>query len=240
MDGACAIRARKSRAELDYVLRRLRVKIAVFGAGGSIGHMIVREALARGHEVRAVVRDASHFTMVDPRLTVVHGDAADAGSIAATTAGVDAVVNAVSPRPSKSGKATSSLTVVARAFIAGLPRAGVTRLIIIGGAGSLLMPNGKMHVDEPDFPDIYKPEALAQRDALDVYRAEAGALDWTYISPAEVIMPAARTGQYRVGGNHLLVDAKGKSLISIEDYAVAVVDLIERPAHLRERITIAY
>src|ERR1700723_530143 len=137
MDGACAIRARKSRAELDYVLRRLRVKIAVFGAGGSIGRMIVREALARGHQVRAVVRDVAHFTAVEPRveprLTVVHGDATDAASIAAAATGVDAVVNAVSPRPSKSGKATSSLTAVARAFIAGLPRAGVTRLIIIGG-----------------------------------------------------------------------------------------------------------
>jgi uncharacterized protein len=240
MVGACAIRARKSRAELDYVPRRLRVKIAVFGAGGAIGQMIVREALARGHQVRAAVRDVAHFTMVDPRLTVVHGDATDAASIAAAAAGVDVVVNAVSPRPSKTGKATSSLTAVARAFIAGLPRAGVTRLIIIGGAGSLIMPDGRMHVDEPDFPDIYKPEALAQRDALYVYRAEAGALDWTYISPAGVIMPGARTGQYRVGGDHLLVDAEGKSLISIEDYAVAVVDLIERPAHHRERITIAY
>jgi uncharacterized protein len=133
-----------------------------------------------------------------------------------------------------------SLTAVARALIAGLPRAGVTRLIIVGGAGSLLLPDGKQQVDEPDFPAIWKPGALAQRDALEVYRAEAGALDWTYISPASVMMPGERTGKYRVGGDHVLTDATGQSRISNEDYAVAVVDELERPAHVRQRMTVAY
>jgi uncharacterized protein len=221
-------------------MRRSVVRIAIFGAGGVLGQVIVREALARGSQVTAVVRDVARFQKTDSRLTVVRGDAMDAASVASVATGADAVVNTVSPRPSKTSQPASSLTAVARALIAGLPRAGVKRLIIVGGAGSLLMPDGKQHVDEPDFPAIYKPEALAQRDALDVYRAEAGALDWTYISPAGVILPGERTGKYRVGGDHLLTDANGQSRISNEDYAVAVLDELERPAHLRQRITVAY
>jgi uncharacterized protein len=222
------------------ITRRSLVRIAILGAGGVLGQPIAREALARGHEVTAVVRDVAHFQQGDNRLTVVRGDAMDAGSVASVAKGADAVVNTVSPRPSKTGQPASSLTAVARALIAGLPRAGVTRLIIVGGAGSLLTPDGKQHVDAPDFPAIYRAEALAQRDALDVYRAEAGALDWTYISPAGMILPGERTGKYRVGGDHLLTDATGQSRISNEDYAMAVVDELERPAHLRRRITVAY
>jgi len=216
------------------------VHIVLFGAGGNVGQRIIREALARGHQVTAAVRDVAHFEKGDPRVTVVQGDATDAASIARVAKGADAIVNSVSPRPGKSGQPASSLTAVARAMIAGASRAGVTRLIVIGGAGSLLMPDGKAHVDEPDFPAIYKPEALAQRDALNVYRAEAGALDWTYISPAGEIFPGERTGTFRVGGDHLLTDANGHSRISFDDYAVAVVDEVERDEHPRQRITVAY
>ena len=208
------------------------MRIAIFGAGGVIGQLIAREVLSRGHEVTAVVRDVTRAPKFDAQVTVVRGDAMDAASVASVAKGADAAVSAVSP--------VSSLTAVARALIAGLPRAGVKRLIIVGGAGSLLMPDGKQQVDEPNFPAMWKPGALAQRDALEVYRAQAGALDWTYISPASEMMSGERTGRYRVGGDHVLTDATGQSRISNEDYAVAVVDELERPAHLRQRITVAY
>jgi putative NADH-flavin reductase len=212
------------------------MRIVVFGAGGAVGQRIVREALERGHQVTAAVRDVTYYDRFDPRIAVVRADATDPATIAAAATGTDVVVSAVSPRVGKTGLPAPSLTAVARAFIA----SGVTRLIIVGGAGSLLVPGGKPHMDEPDFPAIYKPEAMAQRDALTVCRAEGSTLEWTYISPAEEMFAGQRTGAYRVGGDHLLTDASGHSRISYEDYAVAVVDTLERHDHIRERITVAY
>ncbi|HWZ57761.1 MAG TPA: NAD(P)H-binding protein [Gemmatimonadaceae bacterium] len=193
-----------------------RMQIVIFG-GGAVGDRIAREGLARGHQVTVVMRDPAQFEYAqfakfDNRLAVVRGDVSDPSSVATVAMGADAVVNAISAR---SG---SSLT-AAHALIAGAQRAGVRRVIIVGGAGA---------------------DAIAQRDALDIYLAEAGALDWTYISPAEAIFPGKRTGTYRVGGDHLLTDANGHSRISYEDYAVAVLDALERRDHVRERITVAY
>jgi putative NADH-flavin reductase len=213
--------------------------IVLFG-GGAVGHRIAREALAREHQVTVAVRDPARVERFDNRLTVVRGDITDASCVATIATGAGAIVNAISSRSGRDEQPASSLTAAAHALIAGAQRARVRRVIIIGGAGSLLMPDGTPHFDEADFPVMYKAAALAQRDALDIYRAEAGALDWTYISPAETIFPGRRTGTYRVGGDHLLADANGNSRISYEDYAVAVLDALERRDHVRERITVAY
>jgi uncharacterized protein len=160
-------------------------------------------------------------------------------SVTAVVRGADAVVNALSPRPGSTGKAPS-LVAVARTLISALPKAGVKRLLVVGGAGTLQGPDGVQLVDAPGFPAAYKPEALAQRDALAVYRTEGGNLDWTYLSPAAEIGPGKRTGKYRTGEDRLLVDAKGKSFISFEDYAVAVLDELEKPRFVRKRFTVAY
>ena len=208
------------------------MRIVLFGAGGNIARRIAREALGRGHPITAVVRDPSKFQPYDDRLTVVKGDATDAESVAHVAAGGDAIVSALSPRPGGNGRPASSLTAAAHALIAGAKQAGVHRLVIVGGAGSLEVLPGRQLVDSPDFPAGYKPEALAQRDALEVYRREAGDLDWTYISPAGEIEPGRRTGTFRTGGNQLLVDAKGHSRISYEDYAAALVDELDTPAHV--------
>jgi putative NADH-flavin reductase len=213
------------------------MKIVVLGATGNIGRRIVKEALDRGHTVTGVARNPAKAS--DPRTMMVQGDATDVDSLTGAVRGADAVVNAISPRPGSVGKAPS-LVAVARTLLSALPKAGVKRLLVVGGAGSLQRPDGLQIVDAPGFPDAYKPEALAQRDALAVYRAEGGNLDWTYLSPAAEIGPGERTGKYRTGGDRLLVDAKGKSSISFEDYAVAALDELEDPRFVRKRFTIAY
>src|ERR1700682_675470 len=213
------------------------MKIVVLGATGNIGRRIVKEALDRGHAVTGVARNPAKAS--DPRVRMVQGDATDIDSMSGAVRGADAVVNAISPRPGSAGKAPS-LVAVARTLLSALPKAGVKRLLVVGGAGSLQAPDGVQIVDAPGFPQPYKPEALAQRDALAVYRAEGGNLEWTYLSPAAEIGPGERTGKYRTGGDRLLVDTTGKSVISFEDYAVAALDELEKPRFGRKRFTVAY
>jgi putative NADH-flavin reductase len=214
--------------------------IALFGAGGQIARRIAREALDRGHQVTAVVRDPGTFQKYDDRLEVVRGDATDAASVARAAKGADAIVNAISPRPSPSGRPASSLVVGARAVIAGAKRAGIERLIAVGGASSLEVAPGVRLFDAPGFPEVYKAEARKGIDSLDVYRNESGDLDWTFISPAAEIGPGERTGKYRTGGDQLLTDKNGRSFISYEDYAAALVDELESGRHRRQRMAVAY
>jgi putative NADH-flavin reductase len=214
--------------------------IALLGAGGHVAQRIAREALERGHQVTAVVRDPAGFQKYDDRLQVVQGDATDAASVARAVKGTDAIVNAISPRPSPSGRAASSLIDAARAVIDGAKQAGVKRLVVVGGAGSLEVAPGVQLLDAPGFPDAYKAEAQAGRDSFAVYRNEGADLDWTYFSPAAEIGPGERTGRYRVGGDQLLTDGAGRSFISYEDYAAALVDELERSANVHRRMTAAY
>jgi putative NADH-flavin reductase len=125
-------------------------------------------------------------------------------------------------------------------LIAGLTKAGVRRVLYVGGASSLEVAPGKALADQPDFPEAYRAEAKEGRDALTIWRDEAGGLEWTYLSPAAEIGPGERTGNYRTTDDRLLVDGNGRSTISFEDYAVAVVDELEHPRHLRRRFGVAY
>jgi putative NADH-flavin reductase len=170
----------------------------------------------------------------------VKGDATDANSVAEVVKGADAVVSAISPRPNPRGLPAPKLTDNARALIAGLQTAGVRRVLYVGGASTLEVAPGRQLLDQPDFPAIYKAEAVEGRDALAVWRGEAAELDWTFQSPAIEIGPGERTGRYRTTGEQLLFDAEGKSFISFEDYAVAVLDELERPEHVGERFGVAY
>ena len=150
------------------------MKIVVFGAGGNVGQRIVSEALRRQHRVTAVVRDEATI-LPQHDLDVVEGDATDRRKRRTSgSRGADAIVSAISPRPGQDGRPASSLTDAAAALIDGAKKAGVRRLVIVGGAGSLEVAPGQQIVDAPDFPDAYKPEALAQRDALEVYRGAGG------------------------------------------------------------------
>jgi putative NADH-flavin reductase len=216
------------------------MKIVVFGGTGNIGQRIAKEALSRGHEVVAVVRDPARSDAPDPRVELVQGDATDARSVASVVKGADAVVNAISPRPGKHGKPAPSLADAARAVIAGLKEAGVKRLLVVGGAGSLEVAPGVALIDTPGFPEAYKQEAEEGRASLNVYRTEAEGLDWTYLSPAAMIQAGERTGRYRTTGDQFLTDAQGNSVISFEDYAVALVDELEKPQHVGRRFGVAY
>ncbi len=216
------------------------MKIVLFGASGNIGQRIAAEGLRRGHEIVGVVRDPAAVVSRDPRVTLVKGDATSSDSVAGIVRGADAVVSAISPRPNARGLPAPSLAANARALIAGLRASGVKRVLYVGGASSLEVAPGQMLADLPDFPEIYKTEAQEGREALTVWRAEAEGLDWTYLSPAAEIGPGERTGTYRTTGDQLLVDAAGKSFITFEDYAVAVLDELERPQHVGRRFGVAY
>jgi putative NADH-flavin reductase len=216
------------------------VKIVLFGATGNAGARIAQEARRRGHDVVGVVRDPPAVQPPAPGVSLVAGDATDAVTVAALARGADAVVNAISPRPNARGLPAPSLLDAARSLLAGLRQAGVKRLVVVGGAGSLEASPGQALVDSPSFPAEYKAEALGQREALQLLRAEAADLDWTYLSPAVEMVHGERTGRYRTTGDRLLADARGKSTISFEDYAVALLDEVERPRHLRQRFGVAY
>ncbi|MBI5647587.1 MAG: NAD(P)-dependent oxidoreductase [Ignavibacteriae bacterium] len=211
------------------------MNIALFGASGWVGGTILREALERGHSVTAIVRDPSKITFTHERLSVAAGDSADAASVASGARGHEVAAAAIG------GRATAQHEVVpasAQALLAGLGQAGVPRLVWVGGAGSLEVAPGMRLVDTPQFPADYKAEALAQADALEVFRATETPVTWTVVSPAIMVLPGTRSGRYRSGGDQLLTNDKGESSISVEDYAAAFVDEIEKAANPGRRISV--
>jgi putative NADH-flavin reductase len=211
------------------------LRVVLFGAGGMVGSRIAKEALARGHEVVAVQRNPGGLDLDGRHLLTVTGDATDPASVATLARGADAIVSAVSPR---NPPGADTLPRAARALLAGSRKAGVKRLVVVGGAGSLLAAPGTMLVDTPQFPEEYKPEAREHVAALDVYRNEGAGVDWTFVSPAAVIGPGKRTGKYQAGGDQLLLDRDGQSRISAEDYAVALVDELERGKNKGRRMSV--
>jgi putative NADH-flavin reductase len=210
--------------------------IALIGASGFIGSALRKEALARGHHVTALVSHPDKLA-AEPNLNVVGVDVLDQGGLAARLKGFDAVLSAFS------GHAQSDIYDYymrgIRSIIAAAKAANVPRLLVVGGAGSLLTASGAQSMDEPGFPDAYKATAEGARQALDLLRRESG-LNWTMLSPSAVIAPGRRTGQFRLGGDRLLVAADGGSHISLEDYAMAMIDELETPAHPRQRFTVGY
>ena len=210
------------------------MRIVIFGAAGRIGSRILDEALARGHVVTAVLRDVARLELAHPGLVKVTADAADSSAVARVAAGQAAAISAIGPG---SVGDVGVIVAVARALIAGLPRAGVRRLLVVGGAGTLEIRPGVQRIDTQEYPEIYRPSGYAQKESLALYRASG--LDWSYLSPPVIIEPGARSGRYRIGADQVLADEAGRSRISMEDYAVAVLDELETPRHLQRRFTVA-
>jgi len=202
-----------------------------------IGQRILHEALNRGHHVTALVRDTSGTGEHRASLDYHTGDIFKPDTIATAAVDHDVVLSAYGP-----GKGEQNLVVkAAHALIEALTRVEPIRLIVVSGAGSLEVKPGVQLMDRPDFPAEWKAIALAHREALEVYRkAGMAEFDWTAVSPAALIAPGARTGKYRTGTDQLLVDDKGKSYISAEDFAGAIVDELERPHFQGQRFTVAY
>ena len=203
------------------------MNIAIVGATGQVGSRILAEAVRRGHTVTAIARGAKQQPS-RAGVTSVSLDFADADALAKALRGHDAVVSA-----------TRFVSTPPEALIKPIKASGVKRWLIVGGAGSLEVAPGKALVDQPGFPDEYKPEASAARDFLNVIRGEKE-LEWTFFSPSAYFAPGARTGKFRVGNDQLLATADGKSSISMEDYAIAALDELEKPQHIRKRFTVGY
>ncbi|MFD0278203.1 NAD(P)-dependent oxidoreductase [Kitasatospora sp. NPDC127111] len=212
------------------------MRITVFGATGNVGSRVVAEAVARGHEVTAVLRDPARPHSLPVAATIATGDARTAEDVTRLAAGQDVVISATRPAPGSE----SELATATKGLLAGLAGTGV-RLLLVGGAGSLTLPggDGATVVDDPDFPPSWLPIAQACGEQLALCRADTE-VDWAYLSPAALLAPGERTGRYRLGRDELLVDADGTSAISMEDLAVALLDEAERPAHHRSRFTVAY
>jgi len=210
----------------------------LFGAGGKIGRVIADELLLRHHLVTGVTRGGNVAAPYGSAMTVRAANVTNPDVVADLIAGHDAVASAVGPQIGVDNDETILLG-AARSLITALRRANVRRLVILGGAGGLEVAPGVRVVDAPDFPAMWKANALAQIKALALYR-EVEDLDWTVVSPAAIIEPGERTGKFRIGGDQLLVDAEGRSRISIADYAIAFVNELERGEAIRRRITVAY
>ncbi len=203
-------------------------RIVILGITGRVGSRVADELFARGHSVTGIARNVSKVS-ARPSLTVHSADATRADALVPLLRGHDAVVSATHfVGGSEAGVLLSAVR-----------QAGVPRLLVVGGAGSLEVAPGVALVDTPEFPAAYKAEATAGRDFLRTLQQEKD-LDWTFLSPAAFLEPGVRTARFRVGGDQLLVDAQGKSWISMEDYAIAVADELESPKHSRRRFTVGY
>lgn len=216
------------------------MNITLIGATGFVGSAVLTELLNRDHRVTALVRDPAKLTP-QPGLSIVMGDAFNADSVAAAVAGHDAVVSAFNPGWNEPGLYDKFLQGSA-AIVRGVEASGVKRLLVVGGAGSLFVAPGVQLVDTAEFPTHVPPNivpgAKAARDALTALRSNT-TLDWTFLSPPALLAPGARTGAYRVGGENLLMDGDKLAGISVADLAVAIVDEMERPQHVRARFTVA-
>lgn len=209
--------------------------IALIGGSGMIGQRILKEALSRGHKVVAVVRDPSRIAEKHANLELKVGDVLKAESMALAARGTDVVVNSHGAGQRDPQEAVIAANALIEAIGSMNP---APRLIVVGGAASLEIAPGVQLLDTPDFPAAWKGVASAHREALGIYRKSP--INWTYVSPAMFIQPGTRTGKYRIGTEQLVRDEKGESRISAEDYAVAIIDEIEKPQFSRKRFTVAY
>lgn len=202
------------------------MNIALIGATGNAGSRILSELVERGHSVTAIVRNPDRVP-ASSGVSAVKGDVYDGDGLAALLKGHDAVISSVHFTASE----PATLIEAVRA-------SNVGRYLVVGGAGSLEIAPGVRLIDTPEFPKEYEAEARKGAAFLDLLRGETE-IDWTFLSPSALFVPGERTRRFRLGGDALLTNEQGSS-ISFEDYAVALVDELERPQHSRRRFTVGY
>jgi putative NADH-flavin reductase len=202
------------------------MKVALIGASGQAGSRILAELVRRGHAVTAIARHPEKIA-AGPGVTTSKGDVFDKDGLVALLKGHDVVISAV--------HFTASDPEI---LIEAVRASGAKRYVVVGGAGSLEVAPGVTLVSTPQFPAIYKAEATKGGEFLALLRQEKS-LDWTFLSPSALFVAGERTGKFRLGKDQLLTNDKGSS-ISFEDYAVALVDELEKPAHSRQRFTVGY
>lgn len=211
------------------------MKIAIIGANGNVGKVILEEALKRNYEVTAIVHNQAKYMNNQGGLKIIEADAFDETSLVNAIKGNDLVISAFGPKLG----AEDSLLSVTKNLINATKKALVPRLIAIGGAGSLYVAPGLKLGDSENFPADWKPISSAHTSALELYKNE-NELDWTVLSPAALFESGSRTGKYKLGKDDLIVDDKGASKISFQDYAQALLDEASNPKFSRQRFTIGY
>ncbi|MGB2567604.1 NAD(P)-dependent oxidoreductase [Micromonospora citrea] len=210
--------------------------IVVYGAGGTAGSRIVAEAVARGHRVTAAVRRPEAVTWLPAGVHLVTGDATSAQNVRDLAGEADVIVVAVGGGERALWRDAAQNMVTVLRDVPNPPR-----VIHVGGGATLLTARDTPLLDEPDFPEEYRDAALGQADALAWYRSSADGVTWTYVSPPPLeFHPGERTGRYRTGTEHPVLDEQGRSVLTYEDLAVAIVDEIENPRFENMRFTAAY
>jgi putative NADH-flavin reductase len=207
------------------------MKVVLFGATGQTGSRLLQELVSRGHDVTAAARDVARLPKEVP---AKHDDLSDAKRTADTIRGADAVISAYAPPAND----TDQLVGVTRRQVEAVKSAGVKRLLVVGGAGGLEVAPGVSLIDSGHLPAPYLPIATSHVKALDVLKQSD--VDWTYLAPAAYFEPGTRTGKFRLGTNELITGANGESRISMEDYAIALVDELEQGAHRKARFSVGY
>lgn len=213
------------------------MKLALIGATGYVGAALLEEALSRGHQVTALVRNPQKLPQ-HPLLTAVQVDVHDVATLSNQLRGHDAVLSAFNPGWG-SADIREQYIAGSRAIVAATKAAGVARLLVVGGAGSLYVAPGLQLIDTPNFPAEYKEGAEGARQLLNQLREEQQ-LQWTFLSPAALLQPGPRTGHFRLGGEQLLMNGDAPGQISVADLAVALLDETEQPQYIRQRFTVAY
>lgn len=213
--------------------------VVLIGASGFVGTAILNELLNRGHKVTAIVRDAKKMTVSNPNLTIVEADVTDTDALKEAGKEKDAVISAYNPgwkNPHIYEDTLKNYPLI----VESAKQAGVKRLLIVGGAGTLFYAPGKMVMDADDVPAQLLPGIKSLGEFyLNTLRKEKD-IDWIFLSPAANMTPGKRTAKFRIGKDDLVVDANGDSNISVEDFAVAMVDELEQEKHHKERFTIGY
>ena len=210
------------------------MKIALYGATGNSGSRILKELVSRGHEVIVIARDPSTVSVPEGNVTVRQDDLSDPQKIAAAVDGADVVVSAYAPPHDD----TDAIVGVTQRQVTALHQSPSTRLVVVGGAGGLNVAPGVTLVESGYLPEAYLPIARSHVKALDILKGSD--TDWTYLAPAAYFEPGQRTGKFRLGKDDLVANAQQESRISMEDYAIALVDELEQPRHRRQRFTIGY
>jgi len=210
------------------------MKVALYGATGKSGSRILKELVSRGHQVIAIVRNPAKLPQPGAGVVIKQDDLSDPKKIAAAVNGADAVISAYAPPQGD----VDAIVGVTQRQVEALNHGSNVRLIVVGGAGGLNVGPGVTLIDSGYLPEPFLPIAKAHTKALNVLRAST--IDWTYLAPAAYFEPGTRTGKFRLGTDELIANEQKESRISMEDYAIALVDELEKPKHRRERFSIGY
>jgi hypothetical protein len=214
-------------------------KIVLIGASGYVGSAILNEALERGDKVMAVVRHPGKITATHKNLIVKPGDVSSIETVTEVCKSADVVISAYNPGWKNPNIAMETIRVY-RVILEGVRKSGVKRFLVVGGAGSLFISPGKRLMDAGVMPESFLPAVRALADFYLIDLMAEKSIDWVFFSPAGILEPGLRTGKFRLGKDDMIVNEKGESKISVQDYAVAMIDEVEKPAHHMERFTIGY